>query len=68
MATTFVVAPHQDHCPMGEGAVFWDEGAGGGRRVVSARPSSTPSAPLFILYSSGSTAKPKGILHATGAT
>ena len=33
----------------------------------SASPSSsTPSIPLYILYSSGSTAKPKGILHTTG--
>ena len=36
---------------------------GGGRRRVRGRAELDAEHPLFILYSSGSTAKPKGILH-----
>jgi acetyl-CoA synthetase len=65
VATTFVVRHTGIDCPMGEGDVFWDE-------ALAAADASCPPAeldaehPLFILYSSGSTAKPKGILHSTG--
>ncbi len=53
-------------CPMREGRdVFYDEVAA---RVADTCPAEPldPETPLFILYSSGSTAKPKGILHTTG--
>jgi acetyl-CoA synthetase len=65
VATTFVVRHTGIDCPMGDGDVFWDE-------ALAAADASCPPAeldaehPLFILYSSGSTAKPKGILHSTG--
>jgi acetyl-CoA synthetase len=65
VATTIVVRNAQIDCPMGEGDVFYDE------IMEAASPSCEAVAldaehPLFILYSSGSTAKPKGILHSTG--
>jgi acetyl-CoA synthetase len=65
VATTFVVRHTGIDCPMGEGDVFWDEA------LAAADADCAPAEldaehPLFILYSSGSTAKPKGILHSTG--
>jgi acetyl-CoA synthetase len=63
--TTIVVRHTGIDCPMGEGDVFYDE-------IMDAAEADCPPEelgaehPLFILYSSGSTAKPKGILHTTG--
>jgi acetyl-CoA synthetase len=63
--TTIVVRHAGIDCPMGEGDVFYDE-------IMEAAEAECPPEelgaehPLFILYSSGSTAKPKGILHTTG--
>jgi acetyl-CoA synthetase len=53
-------------CAMRDGRdVFYDELLARSEPVCPAEP--LPSEhPLFILYSSGSTAKPKGILHTTG--
>jgi acetyl-CoA synthetase len=65
VATTFVVRHTGIDCPMGDGDVFWDEA------LAAADAECAPAQldaehPLYILYSSGSTAKPKGILHTTG--
>jgi len=65
VATTIVVRHTGIDCPMGDGDVFYDE-------IMAAADAECESValdaehPLFILYSSGSTAKPKGILHSTG--
>ncbi|HSK50870.1 MAG TPA: acetate--CoA ligase [Solirubrobacterales bacterium] len=53
-------------CPMREGRdVFYDEVLAAADPVCPAEPMEAEH-PLFILYTSGSTAKPKGILHTTG--
>ena len=53
-------------CPMREGRdVFYDEILEAAEEHCPAEPLDAEH-PLFILYTSGSTAKPKGILHTTG--
>jgi acetyl-CoA synthetase len=53
-------------CPMREGRdVFYDEAMDAAAPECPAEPMDAEQ-PLFILYTSGSTAKPKGILHTTG--
>jgi acetyl-CoA synthetase len=66
LASIVVVRHTGAECAMQEGRdVFYDELLARSEPVCPAEP--LPSEhPLFILYSSGSTAKPKGILHTTG--
>ena len=52
-------------CPMGERDVWWHEALEQADAECPAEPLDAEH-PLYILYSSGSTAKPKGILHTTG--
>jgi acetyl-CoA synthetase len=53
-------------CPMSEGRdVFYDEAMAAADPACPAEPMEAEH-PLYILYTSGSTAKPKGILHTTG--
>jgi acetyl-CoA synthetase len=64
---TIVVVRHTGiECPMREGRdVFYDEAMAAADPECPAEPMEAEH-PLFILYTSGSTAKPKGILHTTG--
>jgi acetyl-CoA synthetase len=64
---TIVVVRHTGiACPMTEGRdVFYDEAMAAADPECPAEPMDAEQ-PLFILYTSGSTAKPKGILHTTG--
>src|SRR4051795_10171264 len=61
-----VVKRTDDDCPMQEGRdVWWHELCSDVDADCPAEPLEAEH-PLYILYTSGSTAKPKGILHTTG--
>ncbi|HEV7615840.1 MAG TPA: acetate--CoA ligase [Solirubrobacterales bacterium] len=64
---TIVVVRHTGiECPMREGRDhFYDEVMDAAEPECPAEPMEAEH-PLYILYTSGSTAKPKGILHTTG--
>ncbi len=66
LQTIVVVRATGIECPMTAGRdVFYDEVCAAADPLCPAEPMEAEH-PLFILYTSGSTAKPKGILHTTG--
>jgi len=64
--TVVVVRSTGTPCPIREGRdAYYDELLAAADPVCPAEPMEAEH-PLFLLYSSGSTAKPKGIVHTTG--